>query len=240
MKKGIEIFIDGNFKRFLERWTIPEGVILKSDIEFLRFFLLDTMTGHYDDIKRIVSGLDDVQMESSFFIRDVTSDDCDKVELLHFQPYSTDGIGLTESFADRFEIMKKKELAVYSRRKPAGRIYLYTESGLHLFNEKLIEKINKGKLGENLIFIPLNFDGSCKNIKGWYAAFSTHDLGRADIHEKFIPEFNRNNWNGEHFNTSTEYLKGFSFFVTQDVKKLFLGLSEKQRGEVSFEPVVLV
>lgn len=242
MRKGIEIFIDGDVKQFLDHWNLPPGVDRKPCGDTLRFFLHDAATEHFARIKEVVGELGDaVELESSFFTRDVTPADCDDAELLFLTPISLDGIGLTASFADREDKMRQRELPLYTWVDMTGRLYINTGGGLHLFHKKLIEKLCQKNLADHLRFVPLKVEvASSKGAKGWHAAFGTHDLGAANTHERFIPEFARANWHGEPFNTSLAFGDGDFLFVSQEVRQVFQQCSEKQVGTVEFEPIALV
>lgn len=242
MQKGIEIFIDGDVKQFLDHWNLPPGVDRKPCGDTLRFFLHDEATDHFGRIKDVVGELGDaVKLASSFFIRDVTPADCDAAELLHLLPESVDGIGLTASFADRHDMLRQPELPLYTRVDMTGRLYINTGGGLHLFHDTLIEQLRKQHLADTLACVPVNIEAAAgKAPTGWSAAFCTHDLGAANMHERFIPEFARANWHGEPFNTSLAFGKGDFFFVSQKVRQVFQHCSEKQVGTVEFEPIALV
>jgi len=242
MKKDIEIFIDGDVKQFLERWNLPPGVDRKPCGDTLRFFLHDEATEHFARIKDVVDELGDaVQLESSFFTHDVTPEDGDDAKLLFLTPISLDGIGLTASFADREDKMRQRELPLYTRVDMAGRMYINTGGGLHLFHDTLIDTLLKQHLADTLMFIPLNIEAaSGKASEGWYVAFCTHDLGAANTHERFIPEFARANWHGEHIATSLVFGDGDFFFVSQAVRQVFRECSEKQVGMVEFKPIALI
>jgi hypothetical protein len=242
MRKGIEIFIDGDVKQFLECWNLPPGIERIPCGDTLRFFLHDEATGHFARIKNVAAELGDaVELESSFFICDVTPTDCDDAELLFLTPISLDGIGLTASFADRADMLRQRELPLYTQVDMVGRLYINTGGGLHLFHEKLIEKLCQKNIADHLMFVPLKVEvASGKGAKGWYAAFCTHDLGTANTHERFIPEFSRANWHGEPFNTSLAFGDGDFLFVSQKVRQIFRQCSEEQVGTVEFEPIALV
>lgn len=242
MQKGIEIFIDGDVNQFLEHWNLPPGVDRIPRGDTLRFFLHGEATAHFARIKDVVAKLGDaVELESVFFMRDVTPADCDDAELLFMMPLSLDGIGLTASFADRADMLRHRELPLYSRVDMTGRLYINTGGGLHLFQETLIEKLRQKNLADHLTFVPLKITAAAgKASKAWSAVFCTHDLGPANTHERFIPEFDRANWHGEHFNTSLAFGDGDFLYVSQAVRQVFQYCSEKQVGTVEFEPIALV
>jgi hypothetical protein len=115
-----------------------------------------------------------------------------------------------------------------------------TCANMFLFHKDLMEKLESQNYITGLrvvpVFIEIPEQGT---LNDWMWVSSTKDLGEPLLHRRFVRGFQRNNWNGEDFCTSSFY-DWDSLFVSQRVFECLDALPGEKKGEIEFVPIELV